>query len=61
MGGGRENEGENEMRWEGGREGDATAPVFRTAAGHRVSHDRSSSGGNSTEKMLLRCNSAGTK
>ena len=32
--------------------GDATAPVFRTAAGQRVSHDRVSSDNNSTEKML---------
>ena len=32
--------------------GDATAPVFRTAAGQRVSHDRASSDNNSTEKML---------
>ena len=41
-GGGREDEGENEMGGgcHDGR-GDATAPVFRTAAGQRsVSHDR---------------------
>ena len=53
-GGGRENEmggrgDEGVPRWEG----DATAPVFRTAAGQRVSHDRPpSSDDNSTEKML---------
>ena len=44
------------MRWEGGGchdgRGDATAPVFRPAAGQRVSHDRVSSDNNSTEKML---------